>query len=49
MFYLLKKLRESKLTKVSIKPAIERAEEIKPTPEIIEPSIKKAVKIKQKL
>jgi len=46
---LLKKLRESKLTKVSIKPAIERAEEIKPTPEFIEPSIKKAVKIKQKL
>jgi hypothetical protein len=46
---LLKKLKESKLTKVSIKPAIERAEEIKPTPEFIEPSVKKAVKIKQKL
>ena len=46
---LLKKLRDSKLTKVSIAPAIERAEEIKPVPGFVETSIKKAVKIKQKM
>lgn len=47
---LLKKLKESKLTKVSIKPTIELTEEIKRVePIFVEPTTKKAVKITKKL
>jgi hypothetical protein len=47
---LLKKLKESKLTKVSVKPTIVLTEEIKHVePTFVEPTIKKAVKIIKKL
>jgi hypothetical protein len=47
---LLKRLKESKLTKVSVKPTVEKAEEIKHVaPELLQPAIKKAVKFTKKM
>ena len=46
---LLKRLKESKLTKVSVKPTVEKAEEIKHVDrELLQPVIKKAVKFAKK-
>jgi len=47
---LLKKLKESKLTKVTVKDTVENTEEIKHVEaELIQPTLKKAVKITKKL